>query len=73
MAEYYATTKGNKGQATRCGTAKSGIETTTASWKGAIRTTIKKNKKGEDIVTIEQIPWKGNGKSRTIYTGKIGE
>jgi len=53
MSHFYGTLQGNRGEATRCGTKKSGIETYAASWKGAIRCHTYINAKGQDCVIVE--------------------
>ena len=36
MSHFYGVLTGSRGQATRCGTKNSGLNTTAAGWKGAI-------------------------------------
>ena len=73
MADFYGTLQGNRGQATRMGTKKTGIETYTASWKGAVRAHAYYNSaKKTDWVRVELTPWQGNGISKVLYEGPIG-
>jgi hypothetical protein len=69
MSKFYGTVEGNRGEATRCGTPKSGITTQAASWKGAIRTVVFVDDQGRDAYRVEMIPWQGAGESRVIETG----
>lgn len=72
MAHFYGTLQGQRGQASRCGSKSSGIESYTASWSGAVRcyAYVDENT-GEDWVTIALSPWHGRGISKTLYDGPI--
>ena len=53
MAHYYSRIKGNKGEATRCGTRSSGITARVDSWSTGAITTINYNTAiNADIVTL---------------------
>jgi hypothetical protein len=72
MSHFYATIKGNRGKASRCGSKDSGIETYTASWQGAVHVTISHDiKTGDDIAVVRLVPWKGVGIFNTLYYGPI--
>jgi hypothetical protein len=71
MAHFYGTLQGHRGQASRLGTAKSGIGTTTASWQGAVKVELYQN--GDvDIARVVLIPWNGAGITRVLYEGPVG-
>jgi hypothetical protein len=71
MSHFYGVLQGSRGEATRCGTKGSGMETIAASWNGAIRTTLY-IKDGEDYARVEKIRWHGNGVSQVLYDGPVG-
>lgn len=75
MSQFYGTLNGNRGEATRCGTKKSGIVTHAASWKGAVRACVYWNEEEQEdwaIVTLTQ--WQGAGcyPPRELYNGPVG-
>lgn len=69
MAHFYGTLQGNRGEATRCGTKQSGIETYAASWDGAVRTHLYQDDAGRDFACVETVPWQGSGPSVVFYKG----
>lgn len=71
MSHFYAVVKGNRGEATRCGSKGSGIRTVAASWSGAIET-ILFEKDGVDMYRVVQTSWKGSGVYRVIAEGEVG-
>ena len=71
MAHFYGEVKGSKGEASRLGTASSGIGATVASYAGAIRVEMEV-RDGQDWVSVEMIPWQGEGESRLLYDGPVG-
>lgn len=52
MARFYADIQGNRGQATRMGTEKSGLHGHIRGWEVGCRAEMWVNQKGEDVVTI---------------------
>lgn len=70
MAHFYGKLDGSRGQATRCGTKKSGMQTVAASWSGAVRVTLYEHE-GEDRVIVSLIPWHGHGTDRQLYEGPV--
>lgn len=72
MSYFYGTLNGNKGEASRCGSKRSGMETYCASWKGAVRCKAYVNSKGLDCVIVELTPWQGVGINKVLYDGLIG-
>lgn len=73
MATFYGTLKGSRGEATRCGTIRSGMTTHAASWKGAIRVDMIMEEDGRVYYAVNEVPWHGHGRERTLATGYIGE
>lgn len=74
MSHFYGTLKGNRGEATRCGSKDSGMETYCASWDGAIRCYTWHDKvTDKDMVRVEKVTWQGNGEYKLIYEGEIGK
>jgi hypothetical protein len=73
MSHFYGTLQGARGPATRCGTKKSGVTATAASWAGAVRTQFYINDQGEDCYIVEQIQWRGAGVYKVIATGVVGK
>ena len=66
MSHFYGTLQGSRGEATRCGTASSGIETYAASWKGAIRVEVFVDKNGKDAYRVTRQPWQYSGGPTTV-------
>ncbi len=71
MAHFYATIQGNRKEATRMGTASSGIVSKTASWEGAVRVELWQHGNGKDYATVSLVPWHGNGKEKLLYQGRV--
>jgi hypothetical protein len=74
MSHFYGTLKGNRGEATRCGTKNSGMITEAASWEGKIVVRLFYNEeKKEDWCSIHKSPHFGQGEHTLIYIGPIGK
>ncbi len=72
MSHFYGTLQGQAGEATRCGSKQSGLETYTASWKGAVRTYLYYDaESGQDIALIELVPWQSCGSNLELYHGPV--
>jgi hypothetical protein len=71
MSHFYGTLKGNRGEASRCGTKDSGMETYCASWRGAVRCKAYL-KDGRDFVRVELTTWNGSGTQELLYDGPMG-
>lgn len=72
MSHFYGTLKGNRGEATRGGSKKSGIVSYTASWKGAVRVNLFFNEiTGQDEANVSLVPWHGTGTIRPLYHGPV--
>ena len=73
MSHFYGTLTGCRGEASRCGSKKSGMETYCASWKGAIRCMAYFDEAtGKDMVRVEKTTWQGKGEYKLLYLGEIG-
>ena len=55
MSHFYGTLQGSRGEATRCGTANSGLVTYAAGWKGAICVHVTECN-GQDHYTMDLVP-----------------
>ena len=73
MSHFYAVAKGARGETTRTGTKSSGMETIAASWRGAISTYLYVDDQGRDCYRVTQRPWHGQGISKTLAEGVIGQ
>jgi hypothetical protein len=74
MSHFYGVLQGNRGEATRCGTKSSGIETYTASFAGAIHVRVYFNETdGRDWCVISKTKWHGGGINKVIYRGPVGD
>lgn len=74
MSHFYGTLQGSRGEATRCGTKRSGVTTYAAGWGGAIRVYVYHDEDtGEDRFTVHQVSWRGNGYEEEIASGVIGK
>lgn len=71
MAQFYGVLNGSRGTATRCGTKRSGMTATAASWSGAVRVNVYEDAEGHERAVVELIPWHGRGTSRVLYTGLV--
>jgi len=74
MSHFYGWVQGNRGEASRGGSKKSGYHTIAASWNGAIEVRLSydpKTKKNRYVVY--QSKWHGKGVEREIARGIIGD
>ena len=72
MSRFYGTVQGNRGQATRCGNASSGLTTETAGWDGCIEVTVYDRDGDGDGFIVSMQPWMGSGDKVGIASGIIG-
>ena len=74
MSQFYGTLRGQaKTTATRRGSAKSGITTVAASWKGAVEVTLYTDDDGNERYEVNLRPWHGQGPARHLATGILGQ
>ncbi len=72
MAHFRGTVQGMRGKASRLGGSKSGLETSAASWEGAVRVYLWYDAKAKmDMALVELQPHGGQGTSRTLYRGPV--
>ena len=74
MAHFYGQLQGSRGEVTRLGSKNSGIETTVASWEGALRVELWHDpEEGTDLFLVRQIQWQnGAGVTETVAKGIVG-
>jgi len=74
MSHFYGTMQGNRGEVTRCGTKRSGMETIAASWSGAIRTYLFWDEGIQrSCYEVWEVTWHGVGINRLIERGTIND
>lgn len=62
MAQFYGTLQGQRGEATRLGSKASGLTTTAAGWKGAIKVNIWHDEEhDQDQFEVRLTPWSYSG------------
>jgi hypothetical protein len=73
MSRFYGTLQGNRGEATRAGSADSGLQSYTASWQGAVYCHAFAEG-DQDRVSVKLTTWHGRGASPSVYLylGSIG-
>ena len=59
MAHYYGTVTGSRTRVTRCGSKRSGIAATVATWGIGVRVSIEHDPAANsDTLILEHIPWR---------------
>src|SRR3989442_13191521 len=72
MAHFLAAIQGHRGEASRLGTKKSGLDATAASWQGSVSVRLWHDAKtGRDMARVSLEPWHGSGVSRGLYYGPV--
>ena len=72
MAQYLAAIKGQRGEASRLGSKRSGMDATVASWEGSVSVRLWHDAKtGRDMARVSLEPWHGSGSSRSLYYGPV--
>ena len=72
MAHFWSRIRGARGEASRCGTRDSGMESVVASWEGAVSVTLWHDAaRGHDYAVVKLIPWHGKGVERVLYDGPV--
>ena len=72
MSTFYATIQGNRGPATRRGSAASGIKAAVQSWKGSVITSLSYNQDDELMVNIS-VSKGSSSYGDTIFYGTFEE
>jgi len=74
MSHFYGTMQGNRGEVTRYGTKRSGMEAIAASWSGAIRTYLFWDEGIQrNCYEVWEVTWHGVGINRLIERGTIND
>lgn len=71
MAHFYGNLKGSRGEATRCGTASSGLSVSARSWGGSLTVELKE-RDGRTFVFLFAQDGSGIG-GKLIYSGPISQ
>lgn len=72
MSHFYGKVHGNRGEATRCGSAASGMTSVAAGWKGAIRVRVWNDEEDVDRFEVSLEPWMGSpGRARSLVSGHL--
>ena len=67
MSHFYGVLQGNRGEATRCGTAGSGMTTNCAGWGGSILAQAF-IQDGVDMYRVYRSPWMRSGGERILLS-----
>lgn len=70
MAHFRGVVQGSRGEASRNGGKASGLQTTAASWQGAVGVYLYE-RDGVDCARVCLKPWHGHGVSRALYDGPV--
>ncbi len=70
MAHFYGTLSGNRGDASRLGTADSGLRVTACSWEGAVHVRLYMQD-GKDYAHVKLAQHHGHGTNQTLYDGPV--
>lgn len=71
MAHFYGNLKGSRGEATRCGTANSGLSVSARSWAGSVTVELEETDSGPwcRILCADGSAVGGN----VLYSGRLSE
>jgi hypothetical protein len=73
MSHFYGIVKGQAGEATRLGSKSSGLQTTAASWAGAVKVILWHDDRDDlDHYRAYATSWHGAGEDFEIGTGIVG-
>jgi len=72
VAHFYGTLKGSRGEASRLGHKKSGLEVRATSWEGAVAVSLwYDNARNVDMAEVRLQEHHGHGQSRLLYRGPV--
>lgn len=73
MSHFYGVVNGQaKTEATRRGSKSKGLETTAASWQGAVKVRLWHDEAtGLDMAEVMLTPWRGQGVHQSLYRGPV--
>lgn len=73
MSRLYGVIQGCRGEATRCGSASSGIRASVQSWNGSLVSYMDLDKDGKPVVTLKTSEDSSGYGSETIFVGSLEE
>lgn len=72
MAQFRGTVIGSRGEASRLGDKRTGLDVRAASWQGAVRTRLfHDNSTGQDMAEVRLEQHHGAGSFRVLYYGPV--
>lgn len=72
MAHFFGSVKGQRGEASRLGSKRSDLQTTSASWQGSVDVRLYYDAEtGRDMAHVTLQPWRGSGEHRELYHGPV--
>lgn len=75
MSHFYGYVQGNRGDASRGGSKRSGYQAVAASWQGCVKVRLWHDEAtGKDMVSVDKDQWtNGAGIRKNLYTGPVGK
>ena len=71
MAHFRGTIQGQRGQASRLGSKRTGFDAHIASWQGCVDVYLSADENGVDHARVTLSPHHGVGTDRVLYDGPI--
>lgn len=71
MAHFRGRIQGIRGEASRLGSPKSGLQVEAASWQGKVTVSLSVNDAGQDVALVELDLHHGKGTRKTLYDGPV--
>ena len=72
MSHFYGYVQGNRSEATRGGSRKSGYTAVAASWQGCVVVSLWYDESTKtDMATVSLGTWQGRGINKTLYSGPV--
>lgn len=71
MARFRGTVRGCKGEASRLGTVRSGLDVTACSWQGAVHVRLYTDAGGRDCAIVSLARHYGVGRDKLLYDGPV--
>ena len=73
MAHFLGTVQGTRGEASRLGGKKSGLQVNACSWQGRVSVILYYDEEtGKDCAHISLQPHRGAGITKDLYNGPVG-
>jgi hypothetical protein len=73
MSKLYGSLQGCRGEATRCGSASSGIRASVQSWNGSLVSYMDLDKNGNPMITLKTSEGSSGYGSEIIFVGSLEE